>query len=50
MLLEADTDVAHVLIINLLHNITNIYLCGGDILCNNSDLVSMFPITVAFPT
>lgn len=48
-LLEADTDVLHVLIRNLLHNITNIDLCGGDILCNISDLVSTFSVTIALP-
>lgn len=39
-------DAVHVLIINLLHNITNIYLCGGDILGNISDLASAFTITL----
>ena len=39
-------DAVHVLIINLLHNITNIYLCGGDILGNISDLASTFTITL----
>lgn len=37
---EQEYDTPHVLIRNLLHNITNIYLCGGDILGNISDLAS----------
>lgn len=40
----------HVLIINLLHNITNIYLWGGDIQGNVSDLASVFTIALDFFT
>lgn len=44
---EQYFDAVYVLIINLLHNITNIYLCGGDILGNISDLASTVTITLA---
>lgn len=43
---KLDFDAIHVLIINLLHNITNIDLCGGDILGNISGLVSVFTVTL----
>ncbi len=43
---EQNFDADHVLIINLLHNISNIYLCGGDILGIISDLASTLTITL----